>query len=85
MLYDLSYWAPELHGSMATWPSLSCQVLYEPSCLAFLRLGYVALWLFRLPSLRKERAVLMWIYGELGRTSWFPKCLGFLSGSSFAS
>ena len=23
MLCKLSYWAPELHGSMATWPSLS--------------------------------------------------------------
>ena len=21
MLYNLSYWAPELHGSVATWPS----------------------------------------------------------------
>ena len=41
MLCNLSYWVPELHGSVATWPS-GCQVLYEPSCLDLLRLGYVA-------------------------------------------
>ena len=45
---------------------------------------------FCLPSLGKARVVLMRIYGELGRTAWFPKCPGFLinsrlSGSYFAS
>ena len=90
MLCNLSYWALELHGSVATWPSLSCRALYEPSCLALLRLGYVAIWLFHLPSLGKARTILMRIYGELRRTTWFPKCSSFLinsglSGSYFAS
>ena len=49
-------------------------------------LSYMALWLFRIPSLGRARAVLMMIYGELGRTAWFPKCPGFLSltNSEFA-
>ena len=44
MLCNMSYWAPELHGSMAPWllGLLGCQVLYESSYLALLRLGYVA-------------------------------------------
>ena len=46
--------------------------------------------LLLLPSLGKACAVLMRIYGELGRTAWFPKCRGFLInnslfGSYFAS
>ena len=53
-------------------------------------LSYMALWPFRLSSLGKVHAVLMRIFGELGRIAWFPKCLGFLinnglPGSYFAS
>ena len=53
-------------------------------------LSYMALWLFRLSSLGKVVEVFMRIYGELGWTTWFPKCPGFLinnglSGSYFAS
>ena len=44
----------------------------------------MALWLFCLPSLGKVRAVLMQIYGELGRTAWFPKCPGFLINSGLS-
>ena len=44
----------------------------------------MALWLFRLPSLGKAHAVLMLIYGELGRNAWFPKCLGFLINSGLS-
>ena len=56
---NLSYWAPELHGSLD-------------------------LWLFRLPSHRKALTTLMQIYGELGRTTWFPKCPGFLINSGLS-
>ena len=28
MFCNLSYWAPELHGSMALWPSLSSNMSY---------------------------------------------------------
>ena len=32
MLCDLSYWAPELHGSVALWPSFSSYALWELCC-----------------------------------------------------
>ena len=52
MLYNMSYWALELHGFVATWPSetklygslkLSCKALLKLSCTALLNLSYMAL------------------------------------------
>ena len=42
MLCNLSYWASELHGSVATWPSLSSYAL-RTELLGLL--SYVASWL----------------------------------------
>ena len=61
MLCKLSYWAPELHGSVATWPSLRIYALQTEL------LGSGALRTFRLPSFGKARVALMRIYGELER------------------
>ena len=44
----------------------------------------MAIWLFFLLSLGKTHAVLMRIYGELERTTWFSKCSGFLINSGLS-
>ena len=43
MLYKLSYWAPELHGSVATWPSWVVK-LYKLSYWAPELHDFVATW-----------------------------------------
>ena len=43
MLYNLSYLAPKLHGSVATWPPLAV-MLYNLSCWALELHGSVATW-----------------------------------------
>ena len=45
MLCNLSYWAPELHGSVTTWPSLSSYALRTELLVL---LSYVAPWLLGL-------------------------------------
>ena len=47
MLCNMSYWALELHGSVATWPSLSCYALNMSYWAPELH-GSVATWLSKL-------------------------------------
>ena len=44
MLCNMSYWAPELHGFVATWPSRLFYLFEQLSSKKLSFLGFVATW-----------------------------------------